>query len=346
MSPAMRTPPRGSTPERIWSTSSAPESEQFPRWREVVEEAFVPVSLKRRDQGPFPSGVSARTVGALGVSRIASQAQSVARTSRQIERRPGDVFYLNLPLTEGTFASQNGRTAWLARGDFVVIDSTQPFELGFDREFQQVSLTLPHDCLAPLLAAPQDATAVRVPGDRGVGAVVSAALRALASTSGPVDRHAARALTDQVAGLVALALGGVQQHPRSASRRLLLQAVLDEVEHSLEDPDISPSCIAQRVAISTRYLHQLFADHGPSFGRWVLTRRLERCRLDLGDPARYHWTVTDIACHNGFRDPSYFARAFKARYDITPREFRRMLAGDPIADSPETTPPAAVGRGH
>jgi hypothetical protein len=77
---------------------------------------------------------------------------------------------------------------------------------------------MPHDCLAPLLAAPWDATAVRVPGNRGVGAVASGALRALAKNSGPVDRHAARTLTDQIAGLVALALGGVQNPPASANR--------------------------------------------------------------------------------------------------------------------------------
>jgi AraC family transcriptional regulator, positive regulator of tynA and feaB len=322
-------PSRGSTAERTWTTASLPEPERFPFWRDMVSGAFVPVSPTRLTEGPFAGRVTARTVGGLGVSRIASQAQSVERSSGHIERRAGDVFFLNLPLSAGTLATQNGRTASLRSGDFVVVDSTRPFELRFEQEFQQISFTLPHDSLAPLLAAPWDATAVRIPGDRGVGAVASGALRALANTSRPFDRHAGRALTSQLAGLVALALGGVQVPPASTSRALLLQAALDETERALDDPELSPAHVSERLGISIRYLHRLFADRGPSFGRWVLTRRLERCHRDLADPARGHWTIGDVACHHGFGDPSYFARAFKARYGMSPREFRRMCAEQP-----------------
>jgi AraC family transcriptional regulator, positive regulator of tynA and feaB len=230
---------------------------------------------------------------------------------------------LNLPLTDSSFASQDGRTARLQRGDFTILDSSRPFELGFEADFQQISLTLPHDLLAPLLATPGDATAMRVRGDRGVGAVASGALRALAAAGGSYDRQAARSLTDQLVALVALALGGVTAPPASATRALLLQAALDEVERSLSDPDLSPSRVAERVAISTRYLHQLFSDRGTSFGRWVLARRLQRCQRDLTDSDRNHWTIAEIAGEHGFRDPSYFARAFKAHYGISPRELRR-----------------------
>jgi AraC-like DNA-binding protein len=114
-----------------------------------------------------------------------------------------------------------------------------------------------------------------------------------------------------------------------------MQAMLDEVQRSLGDPNLSPSNVAERVGISTRYLHQLFAERGPSFGRWVLAQRLERCHRDLSDPARSHLTVSDLAHRHGFRDPSYFARAFRARNGYSPREFRRIRAAatDP-PDSP------------
>jgi AraC family transcriptional regulator, positive regulator of tynA and feaB len=325
-------PLRGSTPERLLTTAKAPASEQFALWREIAGEAFVPVLISRRERGPFMSSVGARTVGGLGVSRIVSQPQSVARTSQQIVGRTGDVFFLNLPLSDGTVASQDGRTARPAKGDFVLVDSTRPFELEFEGGFRQISIAIPHDCLAPLLAAPWDATAVRVPGDRGVGAVAAGALRALAKNGGPVDRHAARALADQIAGLVALALGGVQKPPASTNRALLLQAALDEVERSLGDPGLSPARVAERVGISTRYLHRLFADRGTSFGRWVLARRLERCYRDLAEPARRHWTVGDLARRRGFLDPSYFARAFRARYGLSPTELRHALTAESADD--------------
>ncbi len=311
------------TPQRTWSTATVPEPEQFAFWNEVVWEAFIPVSVTRAGEGSFVSSITASQVGPLAVSRIASPAQSVARTSSQVSRQAGDIFFLNLPLTDSSFASQDGRTARLQKGDFAILDSARPFELGFEDDFQQISLTLPHDLLAPLLATPGDATAIRVRGDRGVGAVASGALRALAAAGGSYDRQAARSLTDQIAALVALALGGITAPPASAAPALLLQAALDEVDRSLGDPDLSPSHVAERVAISTRYLHQLFSERGTSFGRWVLARRLQRCRQDLTDSDRDHWTIAEISCEHGFRDPSYFARAFKIHYGISPRDLRR-----------------------
>jgi AraC family transcriptional regulator, positive regulator of tynA and feaB len=313
----------GATPQQTWSTAMVPVPEQFAFWQEVVWEAFVPVSVTRRVEGPFRSTVTARRVGALGVAQIDSPAQAVARTSPHLRRHAGDVFFLNLPLSDGTSACQDGRTARLAKGDFVIVDSSRPFQLGFEQEFRQMSLTIPHELLAPLLAAPGDVTAIRVHGDRGVGAVASAALQALGATDRPFDCHSARSLSDRLAGLISLALGGLQAPPTLATRTLLLQAALDEVERSLGDPDLSPSHVAARIAVSTRYLHRLFADHGPSFGRWVLARRLEHCHRDLSDPSRSHWTISEIALHHGFRDPAYFSRAFKSRYGTSPREIRR-----------------------
>jgi AraC-like DNA-binding protein len=254
----------------------------------------------------------------------------VSRTHTEIERRAGDVFFLNLPVSEGSSASQAGRLVRLRSGDFVIVDSTAPFELEFTRSFRQVSLSLPHDLLSPLLAAPWESTAVKVSGESGVGAVTSAAIRALAERGGVPDKEADRALAQQLAELIALSLGQVKAPPPSANRSLLLRAAHDEATRSLGDPDLTPGRVAERIGISVRYLHQLFADSGISFGRWLLARRLQHSHRDLTDPTRAHWTITDVAVHNGFRDPAYFSRAFKAHYGRSPREeraARREAAG-------------------
>jgi AraC-like DNA-binding protein len=126
--------------------------------------------------------------------------------------------------------------------------------------------------------------------------------------------------TGQIAGRVALAPGDTRAvRPRA----LLLQAALDEIEGSLSDSDLSPARVAERIGISSRYLHQLFAGHGPSFGRWLLVRRLQRCHEDLTDSTREHWTISQIALQHGFGDPAYMTRAFKIQYGVTPRQLRR-----------------------
>ncbi len=119
------------------------------------------------------------------------------------------------------------------------------------------------------------------------------------------------------------ATGPPARRSRRRSRSLMLAVVLGQVDRSLDDPDLSPAGVAERVGISTRYLHRLFADNGPSFSRWVLSRRLERCHDDLVDPALEQWTIAQIAHRHGFRDPSYMARAFRVRYGASPRQLRQ-----------------------
>jgi AraC-like DNA-binding protein len=312
----------GASQVRAWTTTRVPEAEQFAFWRDVVWEAFVPVALRREGEGPFRAEVTAWAVGPIGVSTIVSDPHWVSRMPEQITRRPGDAFFLNLPLSPGTSTSQAGRRAQPRKGDFVIVDSTAPFELEFTSPFRQVSLVLPHDLICPLLAAPWESTAVSVCGRTGVGAVASAAVRALADRGGVPDSAADRALAQQVAELIALSLGCAKAPPASANRSLLLRAAQDEAARSLGDPDLTPGRVAARIGISVRYLHQLFAEGGLSFGRWLLARRLEQSRRDLTDRRRAHWTITDIALHNGFRDPAYFSRTFRARYGRSPREER------------------------
>jgi AraC-like DNA-binding protein len=231
-------------------------------------------------------------------------------------------FLLALALADGTVAAQDGRTARLTRGDFAVVDGARPFAIDGDPATEWIALTIPRRQLAARLAAPADVTAVRIAGDRGTGAVAAAAVHAFATADAP-DAPAGEALTDHLAGLIGLALDGAVR-PREAGRRQRhLQAVLDEADRALDDPGLSPATVAARVGISTRYLHALFAEREETFGRWVLAGRLERGHRDLVDPARRHWTVSEIATDRGFRDPSYFARAFRARYGVSPRDHRR-----------------------
>jgi AraC family transcriptional regulator, positive regulator of tynA and feaB len=304
-----------------WSTEGLAEAEQFASWADISCEAFCPVTVTRAEDGPFASAVAGRPIGPLSVSVIASQSQRVHRTAEQVRREAGDTFFLNLPLTAGTHASQDGRTASLQAGDFTIVDSARPFRLGFDADFAQISVAVPHELLADRLADPAAATAVRVQGAGGLGAVASAAVRAAAELPA-LDRSAAHALADQLCSLVALAIGGVRARTSAGARELLAQAARDEIERSLHDPALSPARVAERLAISARYLHALFADQGTTFGRWLLQRRLSRSRDQLCDPAQRHRTVADIAYANGFADPSYFARAFRARYGATPRQLR------------------------
>jgi AraC-like DNA-binding protein len=111
--------------------------------------------------------------------------------------------------------------------------------------------------------------------------------------------------------------------PRRSAQAVLTEKALAHIDAMLGDPTLSPRDVAQRIAVSPRQLHRLFADRGTTFGRALLGRRLARAHAFLTDPDHADRPIGEIAHEIGFADPSYFARAFRVRYGMTPRETRR-----------------------
>jgi AraC family transcriptional regulator, positive regulator of tynA and feaB len=311
---------------RTWDTAAVAADEQFAFWSDMLGDAFCRVTMVRPDEGAFSGQVDVAAVGPIDVATITSQAQAVRRTEADVRRQAGDAFFLNLTLRGSSTFTQGGRAGRLSPGDFALVDGALPFEFEFDGPFEQVSLTVPHDLLAPLLTSPANATAVAVRGDRGLGAVASGTLAGLSRSAGGIDRGISRPLAERVAGLVGLSLGAVAA--TSVGPRALTQLALDEVERSLADPELSPAIVADRIGVSVRYLHRLFEERGQSFGRHLLARRLERCRAALTDPAFLDLSVGEIGWRNGFADPSYLSRVYRRRYGVSPSRDRARKERD------------------
>lgn len=90
-------------------------------------------------------------------------------------------------------------------------------------------------------------------------------------------------------------------------------------KHYLED--ITLEDIAKACHISKYYLSHLFSDNKQqTVGQYILQERLKEARLLLATTNR---TVNEIALSSGFNDPSYFSRAFKKMYQMTPLGYRK-----------------------
>jgi len=95
------------------------------------------------------------------------------------------------------------------------------------------------------------------------------------------------------------------------------------VEARLFDPELSPASVAAALGLSPRYLRLLLAGDGESLTAYILRRRLEECARQLRDPRHAGRSVTELAFACGFNDASHFSRAFKARFDRSPRDYRQ-----------------------
>ena len=84
--------------------------------------------------------------------------------------------------------------------------------------------------------------------------------------------------------------------------------------------DISVSDVAEHVGYTTNYFNSKFKEaFGMPFGEYLRDVRLSYSENLLKSP---DISITEIALEAGFGNSSYFSRAFKSRYGVSPKNYR------------------------
>jgi AraC-like DNA-binding protein len=132
-----------------------------------------------------------------------------------------------------------------------------------------------------------------------------------------------RAVSAHMHQLAAMLLGGGREaQPADGLRAARLKAVREEILQRITESSLSVGEIARSQQISERYLRQLFANEGTTFTDFVRDTRLALAYQMLIDPTQHHRPINAIAYESGFGDLSYFNRAFRQRYNMTPSDAR------------------------
>jgi AraC-like DNA-binding protein len=317
----------------ILSTEGLARGEREAFWRQALSETFVPMTVGKVPQDRFGGRIRADWIGRLLVAEVASSAQDVRRTRREISR--SDAEYLQLATVGRGVGrvTQDGREAVLGPGDAAVFETTRPFWWTFGGDWDVGVFTLPRTSVGLSEAESRRLTARRLDGRAGITGVVARFLGDLARHGDRLSGSQSERVLADVTDLVVTLLGDWADDSevvRSSLQRSLLVRVKDYIDGRLADPTLGPAEIAAAVSISPRYLHQLFAGEQRSVGQYVRGLRLERCRRDLLDPRLADRSIAAIAFGWGFGDLSGFNRAFRAAFGATPREVRARPSAGPL----------------
>jgi AraC-like DNA-binding protein len=309
----------------VLDTSSCLPQRRLSAWQDIVCDTFVGLDCKSELRGAFWGSVSQSRSGPVSLTRVDSTEQRVFRTPSRIARVSEDFVLIALATSGVNGVFQDGREAKVSAGQFVMYDTTRPYELRFDDSFSQTIFQMPRKLLQKRVGAIEGLTATAFAGDRPLERLTYDFALNVSRTIELVEPAAASRLLDQALDLLAMTFADrlhARVQDQSAHRSALLYRLKNHILTHLADPELSLPRAAAAIGISPRYASDLMAGEQTSFRNYVQTQRLERCKRDLADPAGQGRHIGEIAFAWGFNDLAHFSRVFKQRFGVSPREWR------------------------
>lgn len=311
------------------STDTLPADQRLPFWTDLICQTYVQLECEVPNRLDFSGSIVSHRLPGLDLSVVSSRAQRVMRTPRAIGCTSDDFIIVSLQTRGSAVISQDGRDAAMGPGDFAIYDSTRPYTLTFDDDFEEIVLKLRGDPLRAMVRDSENLTAMTVSGRAGAGHLLINMIRTLRDEADSLAPASAAAVAS---GVVNVLVAGLQSLPACGKTELSSMAayhlarIRGRIDDRVRDPTLTIEGVATELGMSVGHLHRLFKREPMSPSQYLWNRRLEGCSRDLLDSRYGKASVAEIAFGWGFNDAAHFSRAFRERFHASPREWRRQAA--------------------
>nr|WP_192564470.1 AraC family transcriptional regulator [Pseudomonas gozinkensis] len=272
-------------------------------------------------------------VNSLGPSQITSITSGPATYTYDAACSvPGEEEYLMLHLSigGGTTFQKFSETIKVERGDLVLLDTLEKFQMSFNTPAQFIHLRLPISSLSEYLESPEDMAWQVLDGRQGLGAVLRAILSETATFERINETEQAK-ISQSVFDMLTTLLQQKRRDKPSAIKSDRLDKAKRYMIKFLKDPNLNAEQVCQNLGLSPRTLYRLFAEENTTFMRWLMEQRIDASYKALADGQCRD--VTDAALSYGFKDLSTFSRSFRKQIRRSPRSVlqNHALTNDPYA---------------
>lgn len=303
-----------------FATDGIAPPERLAFWNALVDRVYSGTYVKSASED-FTGEMWTWQVGDLAMIRPRSTASFVGRDPRYT---PEERLILHLQCRGSSSHRQSGTETMLGAGDFVIASPHEAYAIDLAAH-ELLVVEFPRAPLAERFPGLDDALRQRMSGGSPGARVFHDFLLSLwrQSQQGFADPDWQEGVSQVFYDLVALAMRGATKPDAAApsADSALRRRVLGIVEAQLADPALRTLSLAAACGASVRTIQNLFASMGTTPSAYILDRRLARAAERLG--AAPDASITEVAFELGFNDSAYFARAFRQRFGVSPREWRR-----------------------
>jgi acetamidase/formamidase/AraC-like DNA-binding protein len=309
---------------RQFTSESYSQKARHEAWQDILIEFGLRSTRPAELSGHASAALRASSDGVV-VGRLAASPQVLSAIPRR-----SALPLLLVPLENDGQLTLGAVSRPVLAGELALLPRTSDWRMAFREDVRAVALSVTPDAFGGRKVGSFDLAEARILPAEGLAAVLSGTL---AATANALDVFSTAEWVAVVRSLSELLLALLGQPAVSAfdaggtaTQAALLHRIYQTIERRLDDPELAPARVASSEGISERYLQKLFEGVGDTFTHYVRERRLDRCRLDLSNPAEAHQSISQIAYRYGFGDAASFSRTFKDRFGLSPREFRQREA--------------------
>lgn len=304
-------------------------------WSELIWAALGRLQTETAAAADFTGQVRFGDVAGLKLCRAAIQTpHRVARTPELIRRDDRGVLKVVFQLQGCAVIEQSGKQLVLNPGEWTIYDASKPYVVVNPGAVEFLALLVPRDRLIKAHGDVSRFTLVRASATAGLGRLICAYLSVLLDDLSESELDSQRQLVHSALELLHLA---VAEHLTAAQAPspcvVSKERITAFITRHVRDPDLSIDILAQVMHCSKRHLHKIFNQGGETISEFLWNTRLERCRMDLGNPELQHKSITLIAFSWGFNNAAHFSRCFKERFGVSPSGYRLSSAGRVRASS-------------
>jgi len=302
----------------------APRPIPFTSWADAVRRSVLSFEFDCDRPDRFTGRVRDRHLHGVSFVDMASGRHAAYRDHHTIRPADAGFYVLTLQLAGEIRIAQDGRVAHLKPGLFALYDSGKPAALTVGDGYRSTCIRFPKAAITPRQDDPlAEITARPFVCGPGLTDTVWSTVLSVNRNLESLGVHGPATVRSLMTLVGTMLRGELGDHVPAPSRTDdLLERILGYIDANLADADLGPGPIAAAHFLSPRALHTLFERTG------IRERRVERCRLDLADPALTRVPASAIGARWGFSGASHFGQVFKRETGLTPAEFRRRtLAG-------------------
>jgi AraC-like DNA-binding protein len=290
-------------------------------WREISRPLFQ-VSLLESPEPTLRGACISQPVGDLMIGAIRFNRQRYQRDRKTISASGMDSYLIQC-LTSGSLRGDcDGRTIEADVGDICIFDLARPYVTEAEAG-ARITIVIPRTRIDAVIGH-RSLHGLTLRASDPLTQMLRSVLLSLNDIASDIDEADALAaettLIEVLITIVSHRLLGADQ-PRTPTTTALRARVEAFLDAHLTSPDLGVEALMREFDVSRTHLYRIFADKG-GLASAIRERRLDAAFHRLRRAEAIDISITDVALDLGFSSSAQFARAFRARFAMSPSEAR------------------------